>query len=76
MGSDRGGQTAAIVYSVVMSAKANDVEPWAYVRDVLTTLATISARPESASPADAELNALLPDVWLTSHPEAQRPWSR
>jgi transposase len=76
VGSDRGGQTAAVLYSVVMSAKANEVEPWAYVRDVLTTLATNSSRAGSIEPDEAVLRSLLPDVWLTSHPEAHRRWSR
>ena len=76
VGNDRGGQTAATLYSLVASAKANEVEPWAYLRDVLTRLATISSSPESASPTVADLHALLPDIWLTTHPEAHRRWSR
>jgi transposase len=76
VGSDRGGRTAAVLYSMIMSAKANSVEPWTWLRDVLTTLATISTRPENASPTEADLHSLLPDVWLTTHPEATRSWSR
>jgi hypothetical protein len=30
MGSDNGGKTAAVLYSVRASAKANQVEPFAY----------------------------------------------
>ena len=59
-----------------MSAKANDVEPWAYVRDVLTTLAASSSRTMSNAPDEAVLLTLLPDVWLARHPEAHRRWSR
>lgn len=76
VGNDRGGQTAATLYTVVASAKANEVEPWAYLRNVLITLADTSSRPESDGPSEADLHALLPDVWLTSHPEAHRSWSR
>lgn len=76
VGSDRGGQTAAILYSVVMSAKANDIEPWAYVRDLLATLAESSSRTMSNAPDEAVLRTLLPDVWLARHPEAHRRWSR
>ena len=72
VGSDRGGQTAAVLCSVVMSAKANEVEPWAYVRDLLTTLAAIPSRTGSHEPDEAVLRTLLPDVWLTSHPDAHR----
>jgi transposase len=76
VGSDRGGQTAAVLYSMIMSAKANSVEPWTWLRDVLTTLAAISSRPDSAGPPVPDLRSLLPDVWLTAHPEATRNWSR
>lgn len=76
VGNDRGGRTAAVLYSIVMSAKANEVEPWAWLRDVLTRLAAIASRPGSAGPTEADLHALLPDVWLTTHPEARRRWSR
>lgn len=70
LGSDRGGRTAAILFSVMASCKANQVEPFAYVRDVLARIAI--AEPANTS----DLDALLPDVWLQSHPEAHRPWSR
>jgi hypothetical protein len=75
VGSDRGGQTAAGLYSVVMSAKANEVEPWAYVRDVPTTLATSSSRAGSIEPDAAILRSLLPDVWQASHHDVHRRWS-
>lgn len=61
LGNDKGGETAAILFSVLASAKRHYVEPWSYLRDVLTALAE--------SPAD--LTPLLPDVWLQSHPEAK-----
>jgi hypothetical protein len=35
LGNDRGGHTAAILFSIMASCKANQVEPWAYLRDVL-----------------------------------------
>ena len=37
-GSDNGGQATAILYSLMASAKGNQVEPFAYVRDVLIRL--------------------------------------
>jgi transposase len=67
LGSDDGGTTAAVLYSVLASAKANQVEPFAYVRDLLVQLS-------GHSPPAAE--TLLPDAWLTAHPEARRCWSR
>jgi hypothetical protein len=65
--SDNGGKAAAIVYSMMPSAKANQVEPFAYVRDRLVQLSRHSP------PAVA---ALLPNTWLAGHPESRRCWSR
>ena len=67
MGSDNGGKTAAVLYSIMASAKANQVEPFAYVRNLLSQLSGCSP------PAVA---TLLPDAWLGAHPDARRCWSR
>ena len=53
--------------SIMASAKANQVEPFAYVCDLLIQLS------RNTSPAVA---ALLPDTWLATHSEARRCWSR
>jgi transposase len=66
-GSDEGGRAAAVLYSIMASAKANRVEPFAYVRDLLGQLSGCSP------PAVA---MLLPDAWLAAHPESRRCWSR
>lgn len=62
-GSDRGGRTAAILFSLLATAKRHHLEPFAWLRDVLTLL------PTPASPPTADL---LPDRWLASHPAAPR----
>lgn len=67
LGSDNGGAAAAIVYSIMASAKANQVEPFAYVRDLLVRF--------SDKPSEA-LSDLLPDQWLKTHAESRRRWSR
>jgi hypothetical protein len=38
-GSDRGGQRAAVMYSIIVTAKLNDVDPQAWLADVLTRIA-------------------------------------
>jgi transposase len=58
-GSDAGGRTAAVLYSLVSTCKRLGIEPWAYLRDALARL------PELPSDRLAEL---LPDVWA----QAQR----
>ena len=58
VGSPAAGQRAAALMSLVASCKANRVEPWAYLKHLLTEL-----------PQGASLDSLLPDRWLKSHPE-------
>jgi len=38
-GSDAGGERAAAIYSLIGSAKLNDLDPEAYLREVLTRIA-------------------------------------
>jgi transposase len=53
-GSDRGGERAAAMYSLIASAKLNDIDPRAWLADVL---ARIADHPAS------RLNELLPWNW-------------
>src|SRR6056297_93953 len=62
VGSRRGGEVAAAMYSLVSSAARHNVDVWAYVDDCLRQLAGGSTDYES----------LLPDVWRVSHPESIR----
>jgi hypothetical protein len=38
-GSDRGGQRAAILYTLIQTARLNDVDPQAWLADVLARIA-------------------------------------
>jgi hypothetical protein len=53
-GSDNGGRTAAVLSSLVASAKRHHIDPFAYLRDVF---ARVSAHPRN------RLEELLPDEW-------------
>jgi transposase len=64
VGSTRGGEVAAAMYSLVSSAARNKLDVWAYVDDCLRQLAGGSTDYES----------LLPDVWRAAHPDAIRPY--
>jgi transposase len=55
-GSDRGGQRAAAMYSLIVTAKMNDIDPQAWLADVL---ARIAEHPAS------QLDDLLPWNWRT-----------
>ena len=56
-GSDRGGQRAAAMYSLIVTAKMNDVDPQAWLADVLARIAAHPAR---------QLDELLPWNWRPS----------
>jgi transposase len=53
-GSDRGGQRAAAMYSLIVTAKMNDVDPHAWLADVLARIATHPAH---------RIDELLPWNW-------------
>jgi transposase len=53
-GSDRGGQRAAAMYSLIVTAKMNNVDPQAWLADVLARIAEHPAR---------QLDQLLPWNW-------------
>lgn len=57
-GSDRGGERAAAIYSLIATAKLNDVDPRAWLADVL---ARIADHPAS------RLHELLPWHWKAAH---------
>ena len=58
-GSERGGRTAAVLFTLISSAKRHNLDTWAYLRDVIVRLADLKPR---------ELEQLLPDRWKDSHP--------
>jgi transposase len=61
VGSDKGGRTAAVLYSFTSTCHRLGIEPWAYLQNVLTQLPAL---------ATERLGELLPDRWLAAHPQA------
>jgi len=53
-GSEAGARRAANIYNLVASCKLNEIDPFAYFRDVLTRIST--------HPAD-KIDELLPGNW-------------
>ena len=53
-GSELAGQRAAVVMSLVQSAKLSGHDPWAYLKDVLTGLPTH---------LNSRIDELLPHLW-------------
>jgi transposase len=71
IGSPEAGPRAAVLYTLVASAVRHHLDVWAYLRDVLERLATLSTQAgDSLSPE--QLTPLLPDVWAKAHPESVR----
>ena len=58
VGSENGGERAAVILSVTASAHRHDLDIWAYLCDVLQRLAN----------GEKTLENLLPDVWKANHP--------
>jgi transposase len=62
-GSDRGGVRAAAMYTLVATAKLNDIDPQAYLADLLARLADHPA---------SRLHELLPWNWRKAEPAADQ----
>jgi transposase len=62
-GSDGGAESWAILASLIQTAKLNDVEPFAYLRDVLERIVSGKTRAN-------ELSSLLPWAWKASQAQA------
>lgn len=58
VGSERGGKTAAVLYSVVQTCKHLGIDPFAYLREALPGLFALGEKPSAA-----ELAEWLPDRW-------------
>ncbi len=63
-GSDAGAERAAVAYTVLATCTLHELDPWAYVKDVLEKIA--------GDWPQRELDRLLPDRWAEEHPEALR----
>lgn len=61
-GSDRGGQRAAILYSLIVSAKMNDIDPQVWLAHVLARLPTYPAH---------RIDDLLPWNWRSAELRSQ-----
>ncbi len=61
-GSDRGGQRAAFMYGLIVSAKMNDIDPQAWLADVLARIAEL---PQN------RLHELLPWNWKVARAQEQ-----
>jgi transposase len=63
-GSDAGAERAAVAYTVLATATLHELDPWAYVKDVLEKI--------TGDWPQREIDRLLPDRWAEEHPDALR----
>jgi len=63
-GSDAGAERAATAYTLIATCTLHEIDPWAYLADVLQKIA--------AGWPHRDLDQLLPDSWSRSHPDAAR----
>jgi transposase len=70
-GSAGGGKAIASWLTVVQSSRLHEVEPFAYVNDLLARLAEYRDMPAERKAADGEalLRELLPAAWAKGNPE-------
>jgi transposase len=64
IGSVAAGERAADFFTLVSSAVRNDLDVWAYLKDVLDRLLA----------GETDYTVLRPDVWRQTHPEAIREY--
>jgi len=75
-GSAFGGERAAKWFTLIASARLAEVEPWAWLKDVLTRLSRLRDERPPAEALESALRALLPENWLAHHPQARLPLGR
>jgi transposase len=59
-GNQTAGETAAKLFTLTKTCNRHRIDPFAYLQDVYARLPTTSA---------SELSSLLPDRWITEHPQ-------
>ncbi len=60
LGSESAGPRAAVLQTLLAGARRHRLEPWAYLRDVITTVAV--------DVSEENLTRLLPDRWARANP--------
>jgi transposase len=68
IGSETGGQTAAVLYTMVGTCKHLGIDPFAYLREALPGLFALGENP-----AAEQLMGWLPDRWLLSKKQEGAP---
>ena len=62
-GSERGGKSAAIIFSLIASCQRHNIAPYAYLRDLITRLPATRL---------SQIKQFLPDIWK-NRDNAEKP---
>jgi transposase len=68
LGSEAGGETAAVLYTMVLSCKHLGMDPLAYLREALMGLFALGEKPTAE-----QLSEWLPDRWLLRRTQQAAP---
>ena len=68
LGSEAGGETAAVLYTLTLSCKHLGVDPLAYLREALMGLFALGEKPTAE-----QLAEWLPDRWLLRRRQQAAP---
>ena len=71
-GSEAGGHAAAVFYTLTATCRRLKIDPYAYLKDVFERLPQLVAT-QNTPPDRSVLTPLLPDRWLSDHPESHLP---
>jgi transposase len=63
IGDAEAGQRSAIIYTLVENCRRRDLDPFAYLRDVLTRLPNMT---------NHQVPTVTPAAWVKAHPQLQR----
>ena len=64
IGADEAGWRSAVIYTIIQSCKANGIEPYAYLKDVLTRLPTMT---------NHQIPDITPKAWAKAQPATLNP---
>jgi transposase len=68
IGSEAGGKTAAVLYTMVATCQHLGIDPFAYLSEALPGLFAVGEKPTAE-----QLSAWLPDCWLAARSQTPAP---
>lgn len=67
IGDANAGETSAILFTLIEACRSRKIDPWEYLRDVLTRLPSMTT---------SQINEAMPDAWMKARTTADRSSAR